>query len=187
MGCAHGGEDRPRHRVRAAPRGAGVLVHRLRRGPHHRPGRSVPRAARRGPDLLQPDQAVGQGAPDLLPVRTLSGGRRLHPRVLRRRDHGRGQRVHVPRVPAHGRGGDRRTGDARGDGRRPHARHRVGLRGQPRRRRRRRDRAGPPAVLLPARLLAPLPRTPSPPSRRRAPSTAATSPARRQPATTCTA
>ena len=46
-------------------------------------------------------------------------------------------------LAAHGRGGDRREGDARGDGRRPHARHRVGLRRQPRRRRRRRDRAGP--------------------------------------------
>ena len=37
------------------------------------------------------------------------------------------------------------TDHARGDGRRPHARHRVGLRRQPRRRRRRRHRAGPGA------------------------------------------
>jgi hypothetical protein len=40
----------------------------------------------------------GQGAADLLPVRPVGGGRRLHPGVLRRRDHGRGQRQHVPRA-----------------------------------------------------------------------------------------
>ena len=43
---------------------------------------------------------------------------RLHPRLLRRRDHARRQRVDVPRSPAHGRDGHRREGDARGDGRR---------------------------------------------------------------------
>ena len=46
------------------------------------------------------------------------GRRRLHPRVLRRRDHARRQRVDVPRLAAHGRDGDRREGHARGDGRR---------------------------------------------------------------------
>ena len=77
--------------------------------------------------------------------------RRLHPVVLRHRDHGRGQRLDVPRLAAHGRDGDRREGHARGDGRRPHARHGVGLRRQPRRRRRRRHRPGQGLVHLPAR------------------------------------
>ena len=53
-----------------------------------------------------------------------------------------GQRVHVPRLAAHGRDGGRGAHDARGDGRRPYARDRVRQRRQPRRRRRRRDRAG---------------------------------------------
>ena len=102
-----------------------VLARRLRRRPHHRPGRAVPRPARRGPHLRQPGAAVGQGAAGVLPVRPVGRGRRVHPGVLRRRVHGRGQRVDVPRLAAHGRDGDRREGDARGDGRRPHARHRV--------------------------------------------------------------
>ncbi len=40
-----------------------------------------------------------------------AAGRRIHPRVLRRRDHARRQRVDVPRVAAHGRDGDRREGE----------------------------------------------------------------------------
>ena len=51
----------------------------------------------------------------------VGGRRRLHPGLLRRRDHARGQRVDVPRLAAHGRDGDRREGDARGDGRREDA------------------------------------------------------------------
>ena len=119
-----------------------VLAGRLGRRPHHRPGRALPRAPRRGPHLLQPGAAVGAGAADLLPVRPVGRRRRVHPELLRHRDHGRGQRVDVPRLAAHGRDGDRRDHDARGDGRRAHARHRVGLRRQPRRRRRRRHRSG---------------------------------------------
>ena len=51
-----------------------------------------------GTDLPQPGRAVGQGAADLLPVRAVGGGRGLHPQLLRRHHHGRGQRVDVPRV-----------------------------------------------------------------------------------------
>ncbi len=116
---------------------------RLGRRPHHRPGRAVPRASGRRSDLLQPGAAVGPGAPGLLPVRAVGRRRRLHPELLRHRGHGRGQRVDVPGLAAHGRDGHRRARHARGDGRRPHARHRVGLRRQPRPRRRRRHRAGP--------------------------------------------
>ena len=53
------------------------------------------------------------------------GRRRLHPGVLRRRDHARRQRVDVPRLAAHGRDGHRREGHARGDGRREDALARV--------------------------------------------------------------
>ena len=61
-----------------------------------------------------------------------AAGRRLHPRVLRRRDHARRQRLHVPRLAADGRDGDRRDGVARGDGRRAHAHRRLRLRALPR-------------------------------------------------------
>ena len=54
----------------------------------HRPDRPVPRTPRRGEDLLQPDPAVGKGPADLLSVRPLRGGWRVHPFVLRRRRHG---------------------------------------------------------------------------------------------------
>ena len=99
----------PAHRVRAAPRAPDGVAGRLRRRPHHRPGRAVPGPARRGPDLLQPGEAVRPGAADLLPVRTVGRGRRLHPGLLRHRDHGRGQRLDVPRLAPHGRDGDRRA------------------------------------------------------------------------------
>ncbi|CAA9484797.1 MAG: Methylcrotonyl-CoA carboxylase carboxyl transferase subunit, partial [uncultured Solirubrobacteraceae bacterium] len=56
----------------------------------------------------------------------------VHPRVLRRGDHARRQRVHVPRLPADGRDGHRGEGHARGDGRRPDAHGRLGLRAPPR-------------------------------------------------------
>ena len=143
VGRAHRREDRAPHRVRPAPRAAGRLAGRLGRGPHHRSGRAVPRPAGRGPHLLQPGPAVGPGAADLLPVRPVGRRRRLHPELLRHRDHGRGQRLDVPGLAPHGRDGDRREHHARGDGRRPHARHGVGLRRQPGRRRRRRHRPGP--------------------------------------------
>ena len=98
MGRAHGREDRPGHRDGAARRAAGLLARRLGRRPHHRPGRAVPRPPRRRPDLLQPGRAVRPGAADLLPVRAVGRRRRVHPGVLRRRDHGRGQRLDVPRL-----------------------------------------------------------------------------------------
>jgi acetyl-CoA carboxylase carboxyltransferase component len=60
-----------------------------------------------GAHLLQPGPSVRAGAPDLLPVRPVRRGRRVHPELLRHRDHGRGQRVDVPRVAAHGRDGHR--------------------------------------------------------------------------------
>ena len=47
----------------------------------------------------------------------VGGRRRLHPGLLRRRDHARRQRLDVPRLAADGRDGDRREGHARGDGR----------------------------------------------------------------------
>ena len=79
VGGAHGREDRAAHRARAAPRAAGLLAGRLGRRPHHRPGRAVPRPPGRGAHLLQPGAAVGAGAADLLPVRAVGRGRRLHP------------------------------------------------------------------------------------------------------------
>ena len=115
---------------------------------------AVPGPSRRRADLPQPGRAVGQGAADLLPVRAVGRRRRVHPGVLRRRDHGRGQRLDVPRLAADGRDGRRREGHAGGDGRRPDARHGVRLRRQPRRRRRRRHRAGSAVLLLPADVLA---------------------------------
>ena len=152
VGRADRREDRAGHRGGAARRAARLLVHRLGRRPHHRPGRPVPRSSRRGTHLPQPGRAVGQGAADLLPVRPVGRGRRLHPGLLRRRDHGRGQRVDVPRQPPDGRDGRGGEGDARGDGRRADARDRLRLRRQPRARRPRRDRAGAPRLLLPAGL-----------------------------------
>ena len=74
-----------------------------------------------GPDLLQPGPAVGRRAAGMRAVRPQRRRRRLHPGVLRRRDHARRQRFDVPRLAADGRDGDRREGDARGDGRRPDA------------------------------------------------------------------
>ena len=67
--------------------------------------------------------------------------RRLHPGLLRRRDHARGQRLDVPGLAADGRDGDRREGDARGDGRGEDAHRRLGVRPLPRQERRGSDRA----------------------------------------------
>ena len=60
-----------------------------------------------------------------------AAGRRLHPGVLRRGDHARGQRLDVPGLAADGRDGDRREGDARGDGRGEDAHLGLGLRPLP--------------------------------------------------------
>ena len=99
-------------------RAAGRLPRRLRGRPHHRPGRALPGPARRGPHLRQPGAALGPGAAGVLPVRAVGRGRCVHPRVLRRRVHGGGQRLDVPRLAADGGRGDRRGRDARRDGRR---------------------------------------------------------------------
>ncbi len=137
--------------------GADLLARRLGRCPPHRPGAAVPRSPRRRADLLQPGPPVRAGPADLLPVRSVGRRRCLHPVVLRRRVHGRRQRLDVPRVAAHGGDGRRRDHHARGDGRRPHARQPVRLRRQPRPRRHRRHRPGPRLLhLLPA-LVAPRP------------------------------
>ena len=55
----------------------------------------------------------------VLPLRPVGGRRRLHPGLLRRGLHGRRERLDVPRLAPHGRGGDRRARVARGDGWRP--------------------------------------------------------------------
>ena len=148
MGRPHGREDGAGLGGRAGRAGPDRLARRLRRRPPHRSGAAVPGPPRRRPHLLQPGQAVRPGPPDLLPVRPVGGRRGLHPVVLRRRVHGRRQRLDVPRLAAHGRDGRRRDHDARGDGRGPDARLAVGVRRQPRRRRRGRHRAGPGLPLV---------------------------------------
>ena len=55
-------------------------------------------------------------------------GWRVHPGVLRHRDHGRRQRLDVPGLAPDGRDGGRREGDAGGDGRRPDAHQCLRLR-----------------------------------------------------------
>ena len=50
-----------------------------------------------GAHLLQPGAAVGTGSAGVLPVRPVGRRRRLHPELLRRGVHGRGQRLDVPR------------------------------------------------------------------------------------------
>ena len=64
-------------------------------------------------------------AAGLRAVRAERRRRRLHPGLLRRRDHARRQRLDVPRLAADGRDGDRREGHARGDGRRADAHRRL--------------------------------------------------------------
>ena len=54
----------------------------------------------------------GPGAAGLRALRPLGRRRRLHPGLLRRRDHARRQRLDVPRLAADGRDGDRRGGHA---------------------------------------------------------------------------
>jgi acetyl-CoA carboxylase carboxyltransferase component len=66
----------------------------------------------------KPVPALGHDPAGVPAVRPVRRRRRLHPGLLRRGVHGRGQRQHVPRLAAHGRDGDRPEDDARGDGRR---------------------------------------------------------------------
>ena len=107
-----------------------------------------------GQDLPQRGPALGPGAAGLPAVRPLGGRRRLHPGLLRRRDHARRQRLDVPRLAADGRDGDRRGGDARGDGRGADAHRRLRLRPLPGQDRRGGDRARPALPLLHADELA---------------------------------
>ena len=136
MGAQDGREDPAHPGGRAGASGADGLPRRLRRRAHHRPGADVPRPPPRRPDLLQRGPALRRRPADLRAVRPERRRRRLHPRVLRRRDHARRQRVDVPRLAAHGRGRDRREGVAGGDGRREDAHRRVRLRPLPRQDRR---------------------------------------------------
>ena len=154
VGPEDGREDpaHPGGRARA-PRADG-LPRRLGRRAHHRAGADVPRPPPRGADLLQRGAAVGRGAAGLRAVRPERGRRRLHPGVLRRRDHARRQRLDVPRLAAHGRDGDRREGHARGDGRREDAHRRLRLRALPRQDRRggHRPRASATSRYFPSQL-----------------------------------
>ena len=134
-------------------RRADGLPRRLGRRTHHRAGADVPRPSWRRADLPQPGEAVGRRAAGVRAVRTERRRRRLHPGLLRHRDHARGQRLDVPRLAAHGRDGDRRAGHARGDGRREDAHGRLRLRAPARQERRGGDRDGAPLPLLPARQL----------------------------------
>ncbi len=72
--------------------------------------------------------------------------RRLHPGVLRHRDHARRQRLDVPRLAAHGPDGDRGGRHAGGDGRRAHAHRRLRLRAPARQERRGGHRRRPGAT-----------------------------------------
>ena len=117
MGPEDGREDPPDPGAGPEPAGADGLPRRLGRGADHRPGPDVPGAARRRADLPQRGPPLRPGPPGLPPVRAERRRRRLHPGLLRRRDHARRQRLDVPRLAADGGDGDRRDGDARGDGR----------------------------------------------------------------------
>ena len=90
------------------PAGADGLPGRLGRGADHRPGADVPRPPRRRADLPQRGAALRPGAAGLPAVRPERRRRRLHPGLLRRRDHARGQRLDVPGLAADGGDGDRR-------------------------------------------------------------------------------
>ena len=94
--------------TRRAPARADGLPRRLGRRAHHRPGPDVPGPPRRRAHLPQPGAGSRAGPAGLPALRAVGRRRRLHPGLLRRRVHGRGQRLHVPRLAAHGRDGDRR-------------------------------------------------------------------------------
>ncbi|CAA9521557.1 MAG: Methylcrotonyl-CoA carboxylase carboxyl transferase subunit, partial [uncultured Solirubrobacteraceae bacterium] len=127
-----GAEDRredPAHPgARGERAGADDLPRRLGGRADHRAGADVPRPPRGGADLRQRGAAQRRRAAAVRVVRAERRGRRVHPRVLRRGDHARRQRVDVPRLPADGRDGHRGEGHARGDGRRADAHGRLGLR-----------------------------------------------------------
>ena len=151
MGRAHGREDRAAHRARAARTSCRSSGSSTRPAPASPTRSSCSRAAaaRAASSTTRCGCRAGCRRSAACSARRPPAARTS--RVLRRRDHGRGQRLDVPRLAAHGRDGDRREDDARGDGRRPHARHRVGLRRQPGRRRRRRHRPGQGLVLATSR------------------------------------
>ncbi len=133
-------EDHPHPGARAQPADPDGLPRRLGGRADHRPGADVPRPPRGGEDLPQRGQALRPGPAGLRAVRPQRGRGRLHPGVLRHRDHARRQRVDVPRLAADGGDGDRRDRDAGGDGRRADAHRHVGLRAHAREERRRGDR-----------------------------------------------
>ena len=84
------------------------------------PGRAV-RSRRRA--VLQPGAAVGRrAAGDRGGARLVHGGRRLHARAVRLRDHGARPRARLPRRPAAAEGRDRRGRDRGGARRRGDAR-----------------------------------------------------------------
>src|SRR5438874_2594938 len=101
LGRPDGGEDHPHSGNGRADSRSPLLPHRLRRRADHGPDRNVPGPATRRSHLLQRGPALRMRAADLHAVRSIRGGRRLHPRFLRRRDHGRGQCLDVPRLDAH--------------------------------------------------------------------------------------
>ena len=79
------------------------LPRRLGRSSHHRPDRHFPGRPHAGAHLFQRGPALRPGAADLLLLGP-SARRRPTSRLLRRGDHGRGQRLDVSRFAAHGRG-----------------------------------------------------------------------------------
>ena len=100
--------------------GSDRLPGRLGGRADHRPGAHVPRPPRGRPYLPHAGAPLGPGAAGLPAVRSERRRGRLHPGVLRRRDHAGRQRLDVPRFPADGGDGDRRAG---------HASRRWGVRG----------------------------------------------------------
>ena len=127
VGPEDGREDPAHPGTGAAAAGADGLPGGLGRRADHRAGADVPGPARGGADLLQRGADVGRRAAGVRAVRAERRRRRVHPGVLRRRDHARGQRVDVSGLAADGRDGDRREGEPGGDGRREdaHGRERV--------------------------------------------------------------
>ena len=108
----------------------------------------------RGEDLLQPGPPLGGRAAGVRAVRSQRRRGCLHPRLLRHRDHARGERLDVPRLATDGGDGDRRAGEPRGDGRGADAHGRLRVRAPARGQRRGGHRRRPPLPLLPAGQLA---------------------------------
>ena len=153
MGQADGREDPQAPGARRADPGSPRLPRRLGRRPDHRPGRDVSGPARGRAHLLEPGSPVRPRSPGVLFVRPVRGGGRLHPRLLRRGVHGRGEREHVPGLTPDGRDGDRAEGHPRGDGRRADALLGERLRGPSVQDRGGGDRGGPRLPRLPALFL----------------------------------